>query len=454
MKTVRFFRDVRLGIKSLLLHKLRSMLTMLGVVFGVGSVVAMLSVGQGASHEALQQIKKLGSNNIILSSVKPQDEEGQSNRSQGRSRVLDYGLLYDDLKRIQESYPAIETAVPAKIVRKEARLGAQATEVRVVGTTPKWFDLVPREVIAGRVLKDIDMEQRAGVCVLAEQAARKLLAGSATLGQAIKIGGESYYVVGIVETESGSGGGGVQTPDRPVDAYIPLPVARERIGDMVTQRSSGSFSREKVELHQIIVQVGQTQERIYPKTRIAGWVWSMLGKSTREVSAIDNVEPTADAIERGLERFHEKVDYNLSVPLALLRQARETQRIFNIVLGSIAGISLLVGGIGIMNIMLASVTERTREIGVRRAIGAKQRQIIGQFLIETVVLSSIGGLIGVGFGLIVPAIIEYFANMPTIVTWWSIVLSLGISAAVGVIFGIYPAYRAASLDPIVALRHE
>ena len=155
-----------------------------------------------------------------------------------------------------------------------------------------------------------------------------------------------------------------------------------------------------------------------------------------------------------LERFHKKVDYRMSVPLALLRQAEATKRTFNIVLGSIASISLVVGGIGIMNIMLASVTERTREIGVRRAIGAKRRQIVGQFLVETIVLSTTGGLIGIGIGLFIPWLVTYLAGMPTVVTFWSIALSLGISVGVGIVFGLYPAVRAAKLDPIVALRHE
>ena len=163
---------------------------------------------------------------------------------------------------------------------------------------------------------------------------------------------------------------------------------------------------------------------------------------------------TAAGIETLLKRFHRKEDYRVSVPLALLRQAEATKRTFNIVLGSIAAISLLVGGIGIMNIMLASVTERTREIGIRRAIGAKRRQIVGQFLIETVVLSTTGGLIGIGIGLLVPWLITHFADMPTVVRPGSLFLSLGISMTVGILFGIYPAFRAAELDPIEALRHE
>ncbi len=416
-------RHVQLGIKSLLLHKLRSLLTMLGVVFGVGSVVAMLSVGQGASEAAMKQIEKLGSKNIIIRSAKP-TEDKQAAAAAQRSFMSVYGLTYDDEQRIRESFRSVLRTVPAKIMRQDVRLGERGGEVRVVGTTPDWFELVRRPLIAGRVLSWRDVERRAGVCVLAEGPARDMLANRHTIGQSVRIGGEYFRVVGIVEADTG--GGDVQTPDLPVDAYVPLNVARERFGDIVTQRSSGAFIREQVQLHELIVQVG----------------------------GLDEVEPTAENLGAMLRRFHPKVDYTVTVPLALLRQARQTQRIFNVVLGSIAGISLLVGGIGIMNIMLASVTERTREIGVRRAIGAKRRQIIGQFLIETVVLSTSGGLIGVFVGLAIPAVITRVADMPTVVTAWSILLSLGISALVGIVFGLYPAFRAAMLDPIVALRYE
>ncbi len=452
MKRLKLIRNVRLGIKSLWLHKLRSVLTMLGVVFGVGSVVAMLSVGEGASQKALEQIRKLGSDNIIIHSIKPTEEEKESSRSTGRSRTLDYGLRYEDLARIRQSYPAVKRAVPAKIIREEARLGERATEVRIVGTTPGWFDLVPRELVAGRVLNEGDMAKHAGVCVLGEDVARRLLAGESTIGQTVRIGEDSYFVVGILKTATGAGGG-VQTPDRSNDAYIPLNVVKERIGDTVVQRSSGSFSRENVELHQIIVEVGPTDVEV-PRASFSGFHAWMQQSRRVHLTALQSVEPTARAIEIGLNRFHDRKDFDVAVPLALLRQARETQRIFNIVLGSIAGISLLVGGIGIMNIMLASVTERTREIGVRRAIGAKRRQIITQFLIETVVLSSVGGLFGVGLGVTIPALIQALAGMPTVVTWWSVLLSLGISGFVGIVFGLYPAFRAATLDPIVALRHE
>jgi putative ABC transport system permease protein len=421
MVKLRLWRHVRLGLKNLLLHKLRSFLTVLGVVFGVGSVVAMLSVGEGASREALEQIRKLGSNNILIAAVKPTEDEQTATR---RSFMSVYGLLYDDEQRIRDTITDVRRTVPVKQVRKDGRLGERKLELRIVGTTPAWFELVSRECLAGRTLTARDIEARAAVCVLTEHGARRLLATEHTVGQPIRIGSDYYEVIGIVRSESGAGS--IQTPDENVDAYVPLNVARERYGDMSVRRTAGSRQRDWIELHQILV----------------------------EVKSIDRVESTAAALTSMLERFHKKKDYRISVPLALLRQAEATKRTFNIVLGSIAGISLLVGGIGIMNIMLASVTERTREIGIRRAIGAKRRQIIGQFLIETVVLSTGGGLLGIGVGVLMPWLITRFSGMPTIVPAYSIVLSLGISVGVGILFGLYPAVRAAKLDPIVALRHE
>ena len=443
MRRLVTLRHVRLGIKSLMLHKLRSFLTMLGVVCGVCSVIAMLSIAAGASQKAMEDIKKLGSNNIIIRAIKPPQDE-QAGQAGQRSMSVDYGLFYEDLKRMEEGLPALHVAVPAKIVNQEARLGSRTTNIRLVGTTPDWFRLVPRELIAGRLLNEQDMREHAPVCVLAEgavdangnpkDAARKLLGTSHTIGQTVTIGGNAYVVVGIIRNgpETGESSGSAHTPDQATDAYAPLPVVRERHGDTNVQRGSGTISAERVELHQIILQVGDTEA----------------------AESFENVLPTFEAVKTMLARFHKKPDYAIDVPLAQLKIAREQSRMYSIVLGLIAGISLLVGGIGIMNIMLASVTERTREIGIRRAIGAKRRQIIGQFLIETVVLSSLGGIIGVALGIASPPIIEHYARMPTVVTLWSVLLSLCISVAVGIFFGFYPAYRAAMLDPIVALRHE
>jgi len=382
----------------------------------------MVSVGEGASAEALEQIRKLGSTNIIISSMKAVEDEASTTT---HSHLSIYGLTYKDYARVLDSFDTITRAVSVKLMRKESRLGEKALDLRVVGTSPTWFELVPRPIIAGRVLLPEDDQGRAPVAVLTEYGARKLLATEHTIGQFVRVGGQYFEVVGIVKSEGGEAGN-IQIPDQKVDVYIPMEVARRYFGDITARRTSGGYEREKVELHQIIVEVDDTE----------------------------NVESTAKGIEEMLKRFHDKKDYDISVPWALQKHAEATKRTFNIVLGSIAGISLLVGGIGIMNIMLATVTERTREIGVRRAIGAKRGQIVSQFLIETSVLSTIGGLIGIGFGVLVPYLITYFAGMPTVITPESILLPLFISAGVGILFGLYPAVRAAKVDPIVALRHE
>ena len=418
----RYIQDSELGVKNLLLHKLRSLLTMLGLVFGVGSVIAMLAVQEGASEEALRQIRLLGSKNIIISAQKPAEEAGGSTV---RSWMSVYGLLYSEESLIRETMAQVKTLVPVKQVQKEGRFGSRAMDMRVVGTNEKWLELVQRPMLAGRFLSSHDIYQTAAVVVLTEHGARKLLATEGSIGEILRLGGDNYRVIGIVKSEEAADGS-MQTPDKQTDAYIPISTAKEHYGDHFSQRLSGTNIREMVQLHHLLVAVDDES----------------------------NVEAVANNLERMYQRTHKKKDYVINVPLALIRQKESQQRLSNIVFGAIAGISLLVGGIGIMNIMLASVTERTREIGIRRAIGAKQGQIVSQFLIETIVLSVTGGIIGIGIGKLIPWIISQAVGMPTHVTTSSMLLSLGISVSVGLIFGIYPALRAAKLDPIVALRHE
>ncbi len=396
-------------------------MTTLGVVFGVGSVIAMLAVGEGANQEALEQIRRLGSNVIILRSEEPAEEAGAAERT---NLMSVYGLLREDEWRIRETFADVRQTIPVRMMRQEARMGPRRMDLRVVGTTADWFTLLDRESAAGRVLRDEDLRWAKPVAVLSESAARRLLAGEHAVGETVRVGSHVFEVVGVLAADSGVGGD--MRLDTDHDIYIPLTSFNERFGEVIVQRRTGGRSVELVELHQIIV----------------------------EVDTIEAVEPTATAIRAMLERFHPREDYAIDVPLALLRQAEATKRTFNIVLGSIAGISLLVGGIGIMNIMLASVTERTREIGIRRAIGARRQQIIRQFLIETVVLSSVGGAIGMAMGVTIPWIITRIAGMPTVVTTYSLVLAAGISMTIGIVFGLYPAIRAADLDPITALRHE
>ena len=294
LSPTRLRRDVELGVKNLLLHKLRSALTMLGMVFGVGSVIAMLAIGEGASREALERIRRLGSHNIMLASKKP-PEEGNSQKKTAWFSI--YGLLYADADRIAETVPAIDKVVPIKAIVKPGRFRNRAQDLRVVCTTHEWFDLVKREVVAGRMMTARDTREFASVAVLTEWGARKLLANEHALGESLTIDAQTYRVIGIVRSETG-GADASDMPDSRTDVYIPLASARQRYGDVFFRRTNGATVREKVELHEIIAHVVQEK----------------------------NVEPASKAVRRILETSHKTEDYAISVPLQLLRQAEATKR--------------------------------------------------------------------------------------------------------------------------------
>jgi putative ABC transport system permease protein len=425
-----FVSTVRLGVKSLLLHKLRSALTMLGIIFGVCSVIAMLAIGEGASYEAQERIKRLGSDNIILRSVKPAEAAKQQGGAGPRGMQVKYGLTYKDAARLQSTIPGVRRVLPTRIIRENVRFDRTEVPCQVVGTLPFYSDVVGADIVRGRFLCMWDEEHADNVCVITTGLSRRLFPHQDPLKHSVKIDAFYYRVVGILQErtqpEQRTQAGKMEGQPLDNNVYIPLSTCRTRFGEILIRRTAGSYEAEEVQLHQVTVQM-------------------------RDTAAVETADPQIKAL---LSRFHDQIDYETIVPLQLLREAEATKRMFNIVLGSIAAISLLVGGIGIMNIMLATVTERTREIGIRRALGAKRRDITRQFLVETVVLSVGGGLIGVIVGNIAPFAVSHFTDMKTIITLWSVLLAFGISGAVGVVFGLYPASAAARLDPIEALRHE
>jgi len=419
---------LRSGVQALMQHRLRSILTTLGMVFGVSSVIAMLAIGEGANYEAQQQIQDLGSQNIILRSKKPSEDEAQTQREE--STILSYGLTYDDVATIRETIPGVSIIVPDRKRRDYAYRSRHRAEVELIGTVPWYAQLRGRIVRQGRFINDRDVKRHAKTCVLEESLVRSLFPLEYPLGSTVRVGRHYFEVVGTVESKTGEPSGSQEsrsdTATVPPLIFIPLTTARALLGEITVRQMGEFFEADAVELHEVTVQVDE----------------------------LERVESVARVITAMLERDHTKNDFDVVVPLELLRQAAHTKRIFNTVLGSIAAISLLVGGIGIMNIMLASVSERTREIGVRRALGAKRLDIIAQFLVETTLLASVGGLIGVALGLTIPAVVSALTNMMTIVTPWSPMLALTISATIGVAFGLYPAYQAAHMDVVEALRHE
>ena len=426
---VRFKKITQVGIKSIFSHGLRSMLTVLGIVIGVAAVIAMLAVSEGASYEAQQQFRDLGASNILLKSVKPAQVEENSRQGFGPPQAVVYGLTNADITTIRDTIPGVSNVISSRIVKKNVwNLGIN-TNTDVVGTTVDYPISRNYNLRAGRFFSEAEVRDHANVVVLSDEVANALFPIDNPIGQSIKIDSDYYNVVGIMESEGFSNLGQSQAGSSnaaPSRIFIPFTASKSRFGETTMRQTAGGMESETVELHEAIIQIeGQ-----------------------------ESVIEVGEIIEQILQRRHKEVDYEIEVPLALLRQAEESALRDQIVAGAIAGISLLVGGIGIMNIMLASVTERTREIGIRRAMGAKKRDIITQFLVEAVILSGVGGVIGVVLGVVIPIIISIFWGMTTIVTPIAPILAFSISAMIGVIFGIYPSMRAADMDPVEALRHE
>ncbi len=425
------FETIRLGVKNIHRHKLRSFLTTLGIICGVGAVICMLSISEGASEAELALIRLLGTQNVIVQSVKP-ETAGQVGGG-ARTRLLDYGLKRGDLERLRASIPRVERVVPLREVAFDVRHGHRRSTAKVVGADPAFFNTVHVQLSQGRALTDLDNENMEKVCVIGDDLRTTLFAYEDPIGQSVMASSESvgmvpYKVVGVlgrIET-AGLPAKGIGERNINSDMYIPIATADQRYGDVQVKRTSGSSEYTKCTYSDFYIQV----------------------------SSIEDVLAVSQMVTRALEFGRRQTDFAVRVPLERLRIAENEKRRRQITLGCIAGISLLVGGIGIMNIMLATVTERTREIGIRRALGAKRKHITFQFLIEAIVLTTVGGMVGIAAGSGGARVITWFVGWPTVIHLWTIAVSFGLAVAVGLFFGAYPAAAAAQLDPIEALRHE
>ena len=436
---------VRLGINNLRLHKMRSVLTALGIILGVAAVITMVSLGEGSKREALLQIERLGARNIIVRSQRPA-ESGNQQGGQQRGFVLSYGVTREDLSVVEKNFPNAEHIVPMKEVGSQLLREDKRQSSQTFGTTPELMDAANLVVGRGRYLTDADLDDSAKVAVIGQEVAKELFPFDDPIGETLRIDQTAVKIVGVLAPVGLSGGAGAALVGRDLnlDVHIPITTAKTVFGDQFFRRESGSFQGSNVQISELFV----------------------------VSSGRETVLPDAERLRRIFEVRHPGLpDIGLIVPYELLEQARKSALTWNIVLGAIASISLLVGGIGIMNIMLATVTERTREIGIRRAVGATRDHIVWQFLVETGVLSAVGGLLGVGLGLgtsfligwgapllpEAPVIGRFFpadVSLPTAPTLWAVVIAFAVATLTGLVFGIYPAMKASKQDPIVALRHD
>jgi putative ABC transport system permease protein len=434
---------IRLGLSNLRRHKLRSMLTALGIILGVAAVITNAAIGEGSKRAALDQIERLGAKNIIIRSQPPPDS---ANSGQRASFVSRFGLTRDDVRVLREAMPEVEALVPLKEVGGQILRGAIRKPSQAYGVTPDLADAAGIKVERGRYISKEDLDERAMVCVIGAELARTFFPFDDPLGETIRVDAKTFKIIGVLRPVGLAGGAGAKLVGRDLnlDLHMPLSTANEVFGDFIFRSQSGSRSASVVQVSELYL--------VAPNR--------------------DIVTKYADLARRVLDVRHPNlVDVTMIVPYELLEQAKATSRTWTLVLLSIAGISLLVGGIGIMNIMLASVTERTREIGIRRALGATRKHIVWQFLVETGVLSVVGGLLGVAVGVglslsitwlvttlprmpLIGHLFDIKGTLPTHLNLWSIAIAFIVAALTGLVFGLYPAIRASKQDPIVALRHD
>ncbi|MCC5937063.1 MAG: ABC transporter permease [Lunatimonas sp.] len=434
----RLLANFYIAFEAVLANKIRSLLTALGIIFGVAAVIAMLAIGTGAQQEIMEQIKLVGVNNIVIQPVVQQVEEQVDENSllEMERAKFSPGLKLQDVEAIKATIPGIKKISPEIVFDTHIVKSGLRRSAKLVGVTPAYFDVLDFRLKEGRMFSEKNLVKGDAVCIIGRSVQSRFFPKENPIGKRIKSGNQWLEVIGVLEervvSESSISKLGIR--DFNMDVYIPVQtmLIRFRNRDLVTQSAlmgseSGTSRANYHQLDKLVVQVEESEM----------------------------LTPTAEVLSKILERRHfNVVDFEITIPELLLKQQQRTQNIFNIVLGAIAGISLLVGGIGIMNIMLASVMERIKEIGLRLSLGAKKSDIVNQFLFEAVMISISGGIIGVILGVVLAHMVSTFAEFPTVITMPSIILSFGVAATVGLVFGIMPARRAASQDPITSLRYE
>ncbi|MEO1052348.1 MAG: ABC transporter permease [Bacteroidota bacterium] len=442
MLSERFTANLRIALEAVFANRIRSLLTALGIIFGVAAVIAMLAIGNGAQQEILEQMKLVGVNNIVIKPITEQSEKELGEVEDGQDKKkFSPGLTLRDMESIKTNVPGISKLSPEIVLDTYVIKNGSRRSAKLVGVEPSYFELTNFELAQGRMFNRYQMERGEPVCVIGKSIKAKFFPTEDPIGKSLKCGKHWLKIIGVLEERliSDSRIKNLGIRDFNMDIYTPLKTVliRYENRELITQ----SILRRA----QIDERRGLSKDQNYHQ----------LDKLVVRVDDTEMLAPVAEVLSRLLKRKHyDVVDYEITIPELLLQQQQRTKNIFKIVLGVIAGISLLVGGIGIMNIMLASVMERIKEIGLRLSIGAKKNDIVIQFLMEAVMISVSGGLIGVMLGITMASVVSGFADIPTIITFSSILLSFGFAAMVGLIFGIAPAQKAAQQDPITSLRYE
>ncbi len=457
----RYFHDMEIAVESIVSNKLKSMLTALGIIFGVAAVIAMLAIGKGAKQEIMEQMKMVGVNNILINPIIQDQTSSSTDQSEKQTKKFSRGLSMLDVDAIREVLPSVKRISPEISFNSVAMMNGVKYSAKLVGVSNDYFYLYNLPLVSGAVFNKYQEDNGIQVCIIGANIRAKFFSQIDPIGQYIKFNGIWLKVIGVLQKTNVSLTGfeekGVNVYNDNI--YIPIQTMLLRYQNralvntkLVSEASSnvmimggpggmGGMAR---------VVVSSSDASSNAETN-----YNQLDRIVVQVNETEQLNPSTEILSRMLIRRHTNVkDFEITVPELLLKQQQRTKDIFNIVLGAIASISLIVGGIGIMNIMFASVMERIKEIGTRMAIGAKKMDIVVQFLSEAVLISVSGGFIGVFLGVIMAKLIEQIAGIMTIVSFFSVFIAFGVSAAVGVIFGYQPAKRASEKDPIESLRYE
>nr|WP_319397257.1 ABC transporter permease [uncultured Carboxylicivirga sp.] len=451
---LRYSHNVIIAIEAILSNKVKSFLTALGIMFGVAAVISMLAIGKGAQQEVLEQIKLVGVNNIIITPVDQSIESSDKSADNENSKKKKFskGLHQMDAQAILETIPTVNKISPVVSLNYHAVKEGKSYPVNLEGVSPSYFEMLNINIDKGKIFSQEQTNSGVPVCIIGDNIRTKFFNQDNPVGQYIKCGQVWLRVIGTIEkrdfTTSASDEMGISSTDNTI--IIPIKTMLMRFKD------KGAINPEVMDNMAgggavfFMGGGGDDSESTPKSTKTA----NQLDKIIVQVDETEQLSVTADVIKRLILRRHSNIfDFEVTVPELLLKQQQKTNEIFNIVLGAIAGISLIVGGIGIMNIMLASVWERIREIGTRQAIGASRKDIIVQFLAESTLISISGGLIGILLGVLLAHLIHLTADIKTIVSFFSVIVAFSVSATVGIIFGYIPAKRAAAQDPVESLRH-